>query len=133
MYPQQDVAHANKLDVQFWKLARDLIGRGILKQTIATALFSTALREGFKGNPLVSVGFLITTIKELRAGVHTPAPPEVRPEVTESTDETTTVIFNGMRDLAYQFKEHSGLEWQHLLPGIQRVCVIYSIKYLGKE
>jgi hypothetical protein len=38
-----------------------------------------------------------------------------------------------MRDLAYELKERLGLEWQHLLPGIQRVCVIYGIKYRGKD
>jgi hypothetical protein len=31
------------------------------------------------------------------------------------------------------FKERSGLEWHHLLPGMQRACVIYSIKYRGKD
>jgi hypothetical protein len=80
----------------------------------------------------MSVGFLITTLRELRAGVYTP-PPEVRPEVDEGTDEVTTEIFKRMRDFAYQFKEHTGLEWQHLLPGILKVCVIYCIKYRGKE
>jgi hypothetical protein len=38
-----------------------------------------------------------------------------------------------MRDLAFEFKERSGLEWQHLLPGMQRVCVIYTIKYRGRD
>jgi hypothetical protein len=129
----QDVPHTKELDAQLWKLARDLIARGILKEAIATALVNIALRATSRGfNPLVSVGFLITTLKELRAGVHTP-PPEVRPEVTEGTDEMTTVIFNRTRDLAYQFKEHTGLEWQHLLPGIQRLCVIYTIKFRGQD
>jgi hypothetical protein len=62
---------------------------------------------------------------------HAP-PPEVRPEATEETDEATREIFNHMRDLAYEFKEHLGFEWQHLLPGIQKVCVIYTIKFEGK-
>jgi hypothetical protein len=128
----KDVPRANELDAQLWKLARDLIARGILKETIASALVNTAVRAGLGLDPLVSVGFLITTMKELRMGVHTP-PPEVRPEVTEGTDEVTTEIFRHMRDAAYKFKEHSGLEWQHLFPGIQRVCVIYCIKYRGKD
>jgi hypothetical protein len=129
----EDVPHTNELDAQLWKLARDLIARGILKETIAGALVNTALIATAKGlDPLVSAGFLITTLKELRAGVHTP-PSEVRPEVTEGTNEVTTEIFNRMRDLAYEFKERSGLEWQHLLHGIQRVRVIYCIKYRGKD
>jgi hypothetical protein len=129
----QDVPHTNELDAQLWKLARDLIARGILKETIASALVNIALRAASKGlDPLVSIGFLITTLKELRAGVYTPAP-EVRPEVPQDTDAATTEIFNRSWDVARLFKEHSGLEWQHLLPGIQRVCVIYRIKYLGKD
>jgi hypothetical protein len=110
-----------------------LIARGILKEAVANALVSLAMRAASKGlDPRVSAGFLITTLKELRAGLYTP-PPEVRPEVPEGTDEATTAIFNEMRDLAYEFKERSGLEWQHLLPGIQRVCVVSSIKSRGKE
>jgi hypothetical protein len=129
----QDVPHTNELDAQLWKLARDLIARGILKETVAAALVFTALRAASKGlDPLVSAGFLITTLKELRAGVYTP-PPEVRPEVSEGTSEVTTEIFKRMRDLAYEVKERSGLEWQHLLPGIQRARVIYCIKYRGKD
>jgi hypothetical protein len=31
------------------------------------------------------------------------------------------------------FKERSGLEWHHQLPCMQRVCVIYCIKYRGKD
>lgn len=130
--PPKDVPHTNELDAQLWKLARDLIARGILKETIASALVNTALGAASKLDPLLSAGFLITTLKELRTGVHTPTP-EVRPEVTEGTDEATTAIFKCMWDLAYEFKEHSGLEWQHLLPGIQRVGVIYTIKYRGKD
>jgi hypothetical protein len=64
--------------------------------------------------------------------MYTPAP-EVRPEVTEGTDESTTQIFKSLRDLAYTFKEHSGLEWEHLLPGMQSVCVICTMKCRGKE
>ena len=130
--PSQDVPRANEFDAQLWKRSRDLIARGILKETIASALVNTALRGASGLDPLLSVGFLIITLKDLRTGVYTP-PPEVRPEVTEGTEEATTAIFKGMRDLAYEFKEHSGLEWQHLLPGIQRVCVIYCIKYRGRD
>jgi hypothetical protein len=129
--PPEDVPHTKELDAQLWKLARDLIGRGILKETIASALVSIAMREGLKGNPLVSAGFLITTLKELRAGIYTP-PPEVRPKVPEGADKATTTIFNSMFDLACKATERSGLEWQHLLPGMQRVCAIYTIKFAGK-
>jgi hypothetical protein len=129
--PPEDVPHTKELDAQLWKLARDLIGRGILKETIASALVSIAMRGAFKGNPLVSAGFLITTLKELRAGMYTP-PPEVRPKLPEGADKATTTIFNCMFDLACKAKERSGLEWQHLLPGMQRVSAIYTIKVVGK-
>src|SRR5258708_35323411 len=52
--PPEAVPHTKELDAQLWSLARDLIGRGILKETIASALVSIAMREGLKGNPLVS-------------------------------------------------------------------------------
>jgi hypothetical protein len=98
--PPEDVPHRDKLDAQLWGLARDLIARGILKETIVNALIGITMREGSKGNPLISAAFLITTLKELRAGVHTP-PPEVRPKIPdEGADEATTVIFNRSWDLA---------------------------------
>jgi hypothetical protein len=129
----EDVPHTHELDALLLELARDLIARGILKETIANALVNIALGAASKGlDPLISAGFLITALKELRAGLHTP-PPEMRPEAAEGTDEVTTQIFNHLRDTAYTFKEHSGLEWQHLFPGMQRVCVIYCIKYKGRD
>jgi hypothetical protein len=79
--PSEDVPHTKELDAQLWKLASDSIARGTLKQTIATALFFVAMRECFEGKPLVSAGFLIATLKELRAGVYT-SPPDTRAEVT---------------------------------------------------
>jgi hypothetical protein len=130
--PPQEAPRVEEIDALLRKLARDLVGQGILKETIASALLNVALRAASKMDPLVSAGFLITALKELRAGLHTPSP-EVRPEAAEGTDELTTMIFNQLRDLAYTFKEHSGLEWQHLLPGMQRVCIIYCIKYQGRD
>jgi hypothetical protein len=130
--PPHDAPRVQELDALLWRFARDLIGRGILKETIASALVNVALKAASKMDPFVSVGFLITALKELRAGLHTP-PPEVRPEAAEGTDELTTVIFTGLRDLAYTFKDRLGLEWQHLLPGMQRVCVIYCIKYQERD
>jgi hypothetical protein len=127
-----EAPRVQELDALLWKLARDLIGRGILKETIATALVKVAMEGVAKMDPFVSAGFLIIALKELRAGLHTP-PPEVRPEAADGTDEPTTIIFNQLRDLAYTFKDHSGLEWQHLLPGMQRVCVIYCIKSQGRD
>ncbi len=131
--PPHEAPHTIDLDAQLWKLARDLIARGILKETIASALVNTALRGALGIDPaFLSVGYFITVLKELRAGVYTPAP-EVRPEVAEGTDEATTQMFKSLRDLAYTFKEGSGLEWQHLLPAMQRVCVICTMKYRGQE
>jgi hypothetical protein len=120
--PPHEAPRAQEFDALLWKLARDLIGRGILKETIASALVNVASRAASTMNPLVAAGFVITALKELRAGLHTP-PPEVRPEATECTDEVTTIIFNQLRDLAYTSKDRLGLEWQHLLPGMQRVFV----------
>ena len=131
----QDVPHTHELDALLWKLARDLIARGILKETIASALVNIALRAASKGlDPLISAGYLITALKELRAGLHTPLP-QVRPEATEGTDEATTQIFNHLRDTAYTFKEHSGLEWQHLLPGMQRVLrhLLHQVSRTGRR
>jgi hypothetical protein len=128
----QDLPLTQELDEKLWKVARGLIARGILKEAIASTLINRALTAGAGLDPLVSAGFLITVLKELRAGVYTPAP-EVRPQASKEMDEPTTQIFNTMRDLAYTFKEHSGLDWQHLLPGMQRVCVIYTMRYRGKE
>jgi hypothetical protein len=130
--PPQEAPRIQELDTLLWKLARDLIGRGILKETIASALVNVALRAASKMDPFVSMGLLITALKDLRAGLHTP-PPEVRPEAPKGTDEPTTMIFNQLRDLAYTSKDRLGIEWQHLLPGMQRVCVIYTIKFQGRD
>jgi hypothetical protein len=69
----QNVPRVNELEAQLWKLARDLIGRGIIKETIASALLNIAVRDASKAldPPHVSVGFLINTLKELRAGLYT--------------------------------------------------------------
>jgi hypothetical protein len=96
--PPEEASHTSELDALLWKIARGLIARGILKETIGGALVNIALKVASKGiNPFISVGFLVTVLKEIRAGVYTP-PPEVRPEVSDGTDEATTAIFNTMRD-----------------------------------
>jgi hypothetical protein len=65
----EDVPHVQELDAELWRLARSLIARGTLKEVIASALVNIALRAASKGiDPLVSVGFLIIVLKELRAG-----------------------------------------------------------------
>jgi hypothetical protein len=134
--PPQDVARASELDSVLWQVARDLIAKGILKETIASALVNISLKAASHGlDPLVSAGFLITALKDLRAGIYgiyTPQP-EIRPEIGSDADEGTKEIFNRLRDFAYMFKERSGLEWHHQLPCMQRVCVIYCIKYRGKD
>jgi hypothetical protein len=130
--PLHEVSPAHELDALLWGLARELTGQGFLKEAIASALVNVALKASSKLDPLISAGFLITVLKELRAGVYTP-PPEVRPEPPAGADEATKIIFIQMRDLAYTFKDRSGLEWQHLLPGIQRVCAIFCIRYRGRD
>jgi hypothetical protein len=131
--PPENVSHTQELDAELWRLARSFIASGILKETIATALVNVAVTAAAKGlDPLVSVGFLITILKELRAGMYTPTP-EVRPDVDEGTDEPTTQIFKGLRDVGYIFRDHVGLEWNHLLPGMQSAWVICTMRFLGKE
>jgi hypothetical protein len=115
-----------------WELTRELIGRGFLKESIAIALVNVALMSSAKMDGLLSAGFVITILKELCAGVYTPAP-EQRPEPPAKADEASKLLFVKMRDLAYMFKEHSGLEWQHLLPGIQKVCAVCCIRYRGRD
>ena len=39
---------------------------------------------------------------------------------------------NTFRDFTYLFKEKSGLDWEHLLPGIQAASAIHFIKERGK-
>jgi hypothetical protein len=130
--PPHEAPRAQELDALLWRFVRDLIGRGILKETIASALVNVASRAASKMAPLVAAGFVMTALKELRAGLHTP-PPEIRPEATEDTDELTTMIFNQLRDTAYTLKDGLGLEWQLLLPGMQRLCVIWCIKFQGRD
>ncbi|MBH5370451.1 hypothetical protein [Bradyrhizobium glycinis] len=134
-WPQIDANDAplvKELDTLLWRFVRELTGRGYLKEAIAKAILDTAMQASTEMNALVSAGYLITIVKELRAGIYTP-PPEVRPEAAKGTDEVTTIIFNHFRDMAYKLKERLGLEWQHLLPGMQRVGVICCIKYRGRD
>jgi hypothetical protein len=81
--PAQDVPHVNELDAQLWECGRHLIGCGILKETVPNALVGIAMKAGSGLDPLLSAGFLITTLKELRAGVYTPTP-ELCPEVPQA-------------------------------------------------
>lgn len=130
--PPHAAAHVQELDAQLRELTRELIGGGFLKESIANALANVALTSSAKMDGLLSTGFLITILKELRAGVHTPAP-DRRPEPPANDDEATKLLFVKMRDFAYLFKEHSGLEWQHLLPAMQKVCAMCCIRYRGRD
>lgn len=130
--PPQEVTHVQELDTTLWRLTRELVGQGFLKEAVAQAFINVALVASSKMDAMLAAGFIITILKELRAGVHTPAP-EVRPEPPESVDEVTKLIFVQVRDLAYLTKERSGLEWQHLLPSLQRRCAISCIQYRGHD
>jgi hypothetical protein len=130
--PPHNVALVQELDAHLWELTRELVGRGFLKESIANSLLNVALTVSAKMDGLLSAGFIITILKELRAGVYTPGP-EKRPEPPANEDEATKLLFIKMRDIAYTFKEHSGLEWQHLLPGIQKVCAVCCIRYRGRD
>ncbi|RXG91615.1 hypothetical protein [Bradyrhizobium zhanjiangense] len=127
-----DAPRTKELDELLWRLVRELVGQGLLKEAIANALLNTAIQASAKMDGLISAGFILTVLKELRDGVHTP-PPEVRPEAARGTDEVTALIFNHMRDMAYLLKDRLGLEWQHLLPGMQSTSVICCIKYRGRD
>ncbi len=130
--PPHAAAHVQELDAHLQALTRELVGQGFLKEAIANALVNVALTSSAKMDALLSAGFIITILKELRAGVYTPAP-EQRPEPPANEDEATKLLFVKMRDLAYLFKEHSGLEWQHLLPAMQKVCAVCAIRYRGHD
>jgi len=130
--PQHAAAHVHELDGSLRGLTRELIGQGFLKESIANALVNVALQSSARMDGLLSAGFLITILKELRAGAYTPAP-EVRLEPPAGAHEAAKVLFIKMRDIAYMFQEHSGLEWQHLLPGMQKVCAVCCIRYRGRD
>lgn len=130
--PRHEVAHVQELDAMLWRLTRDLIGQGFLKEAIAQALLSIAMTASAKMDALLGTGFLISILKELRAGIYTPAP-EVPLEPPAGAHETAKFLFIQVRDLAYKFKDRTGLEWQHLLPGMQRMCAVSCIRYRGRE
>ncbi|SIN88567.1 hypothetical protein SAMN05443247_00458 [Bradyrhizobium erythrophlei] len=130
--PADAATHVQEFDADLRRLTRELIGQGFLKESIANALVNVALQSSARMDGLLSAGFLITILKELRAGVYSPAP-EVRPEPPADADEATKVLFIKMRDIAYMFQEHSGLEWQRLLPGMQKVCAVCCIRYRGRD
>ena len=58
---------------------------------------------------------------------------EERVQAPEDIDEAIRLLFNSFRDATYLFKDKSGLDWDHLLPGIQRAATIHFIKDRGKE
>jgi hypothetical protein len=130
--PPYAAAHVRELDAYLQALTRELVGQGFLKESIANALVNVALTNSAKMDGLLSAGFIITILKELRAGVYTPAP-EQRPEPPANEDEATKLLFVKMRDLAYSFKERTSLEWQHVLPPMQKVCAVCCIRYRGRD
>jgi hypothetical protein len=58
---------------------------------------------------------------------------EERVQCPDGVDEPVRVLFEAFRDCTYLFKDKSGLDWEHLLPGIQRAAAIQFIKDRGKE
>lgn len=125
--PPEDLPHTTELNALLWKLANDLVARGIKMETVSGALVNISLRAATKSvDPYYAAGLLMTSIKELRAS-------DARPQAFDNTDEDTKVVFDKLRDLVCDFRDRSGLEWEHLLPGIQRVAVIHCIRYRGKE
>ncbi len=128
--PPEHLPHTTELNAILWKLANDLVARGYLRETVASALVNISLKAATKSSfPLYSAGLLLTSLKELRSGVYQ----EERVQAPDGIDEPVRLLFNAFRDATYLFKEKSGLDWEHLIPGIQRASVVHFIKDRGKE
>jgi hypothetical protein len=63
--------------------------------------------------------------------------PRIRPEdrfqPPENIDDSVRLLFESFRDSASRFREEAGLEWEHLVPGLQTASVIHFIRDRGKE
>ena len=69
--PPQDLPDTTELNAILWKLSNDLVARGCQIETVASALVNISLKAATKsGRPLYAAGLLMTSLKELRAGVY---------------------------------------------------------------
>jgi hypothetical protein len=131
--PPENLPHTTELNAILWKLANDLVARGYLRETVASALVNISLKAASKsGFPPLAAGLLLTSLKELRSGVYQPQA-EDRVQAPDDTNEPIKALFNSFRDFTYLFKDKSGLDWDHLLPGIQRAAAVHFIKDRGKR
>jgi hypothetical protein len=116
--PAQDLPHSTELNDILWKLTDDLVARGFETETIAGALVNVSGKIAINmieaGGGLYAAGLVITSLKELRAET------EERVQAPDGIDEFVRSLFDHFRDCTYVFKEKSGLDFEHLLPGIQR-------------
>jgi hypothetical protein len=67
-----------------------------------------------------------------RSSTGQPANVEPRVQPPNNIDEAVRLLFEKFRDGTYYFKEKSGLEWEHLVPGLQAAAVAHFIRDRGK-
>jgi hypothetical protein len=69
--PPEFLPHTTELNAILWKLSNDLVARGYQIETVACALETLSFKvAGKAGGPFYAVGLLMTSLKELRAGVY---------------------------------------------------------------
>jgi hypothetical protein len=94
------------------------------------SLFNFIKARAVKRDAVAVKYILVAEFRELEAGAYNSL--EVRVQAPEGTDVAVQALFNEFRDATYLFKEKVGMEWDHLLPGLQIAAVIHQIKDRGK-
>lgn len=136
----EDIAELNDI---LWKNANNMIGGGTPLEHVAqayTAFAMTIAESAAKGDPWLVKLLLADAARELKIDFKTLDAAQAihsdqssaQIECPSDTPDYLKTLFNAYRDFIYQFRDKSGLDWEHLLPGIQLGATVYFIKDRGK-
>jgi hypothetical protein len=136
----EDIAELNDM---LWKNANNMIARGKPLEHVAQAYSAFAIllaERAASGDPWMVKFLLAEAARELKidfkeldaAQALQPEQRAERIQCPDDAEEPIKTLFNLYRDFIYLFMDKSGLDWEHLLPGIQAGATVYFIKDRGK-
>jgi hypothetical protein len=138
--------HLAELNGMLWKVANQMIAKGHPVEHVAQAYTSFAMMVGGRiasGDPWLVKYMMAQVFRDLSSDEYGQSDARPSPDQAAKVDEPLQppadmdepikLLFCQFRDCTYLFKDKSGLDWEHLLPGIQRAAIIHFIKDRGRK